>query len=556
MLWNQTNNPIRTLFLFYTIFLLSGLSSFPLIDWDENIYGTVSKNMFLNGEFFRLTVNDQLYTEKPPYIFWITSLFYFCFGINEFATRLQAILSGLVCFISIYWFAKRHFSKQLATFWCLLYSSSLIPLVLSRTAYIDHWFNTFLFLSFCFLYEYYLKLKSGFKDRLPWIILSGIAIGFGVLTKGPLGLFFPVASFLFLLFIERKFRIFWLDVLLGFLVFLLVLSIYYVPNLLFYGTDTLKGFYAFQGMLLSKSLESHTGPWFYHFLVAFIGFFPWTALIFLGFRKQNLDLFFSKDSPMRAVSLFFSFWMLSLLVIFSIVQTKLPHYSSSLYLGLSFFGATLLNRWEQSPDIFNKRKLVGLTAFFGVLLGVLFFALPFLFQYLSTLPDFQKQYGSYPKDSIGLVETIPGVILFLGSLASLIWLNSQKIAPFVIHLWTTSQVFLVSLSLLLMPILLSLVQDKNLRLYDYAIALGGRVGFYKYLTFYPMFYRPESILIMGNYKFRDDSDYLTKEKFLELDKPLFLITTPNKLFELPFLYPDRKFELVTKDIDLILISVK
>ncbi|MDX1959645.1 MAG: glycosyltransferase family 39 protein [Leptospiraceae bacterium] len=551
-----TRHPIRIIFVFYCLFLFIGLDSFPLIDWDENIYGIVSKNMFLNKEFFRLTINEQLYTEKPPFIFWITSLSYYLFGIHEFSTRLQAILSGLVCFYSIYRFGKKYFSEKVATYWCLLYSSSLIPLFLSRTAYIDHWFNTFLFLSFCSLYEYHLKKEESFSIRFPWILCSSLFIGLAVLTKGPLGLFFPIASYLFMLIMIKRIQIRWLDVLLGFFIFLLTTSLYYIPNLYLYGSETLKGFYQFQGKLLSKSLEGHTGPWFYHFLICFIGFFPWTALLILMIKKSNLVLLFRDSNSHKGISYYFGFWMLSLLLIFSLVQTKLPHYSSSIYLGLSFFGARLLSLKEESNDPSQRKQFYLGTIFVGILISVLFLSLPFVFSYYSSTPNFQKQFGNYPKDALGSFAILPGIILIVGVSSALLWIKKDTYSNFLLHIWTTAQLFFVSISLFLAPCLIPMLQDKNLRLFDIVKEKKGIIAFYKYLSFYPMFYREDPILIMGNYKFKDDTIYLSSEKFDSLKKPLYLITTKNKKMELDFLFPKRTFTIIKEDTDLLLISVQ
>ncbi len=553
---NFLQRPIYLIFLIYGILLFTGLGHFPLIDWDENIYGAVSKSMYQNGEYFRLSVNNQLYTEKPPFIFWITSLSYHLLGISEFSTRLQSVLSALTSFCFLYWFGRRHFSEKLATFWSLLYSSSLVPLFLSRTAYIDHWFNTFLLFSFCFIYEYHLKKSEAFKSRILWILLASLSMGLSVLTKGPLGLFFPLASYFLLLLFERNFLLNWLDLIIGFLFFTLVIGVYYAPNLYLYGTATIRGFYEFQGMLLSKSLESHSGPWFYHFLIAPIGFFPWSALIFIGFTKSNLKFLFSKKSEHHSFSVLIGCWMTLLLLIFSIVQTKLPHYTSSLYLCLSFFGARLLSANDEKQIVLSKRLFYGISTLILFVFGLLFLVLPFLFEYLSSDLSFQRQYGKYNSESLGFLAALPGLILLFGMLSSVYWFNKNHINRYILHIWLSSQLFLVSISLFLAPFLIPLLQDKNLRLYDFAKEQGGIVAFYKYLSFYPMFYRDEPILIMGNYKFRDDSDSLSPELYSKFQKPLYLITTRNKILELPFLFNGRTFDIVKEDTDLILIRVK
>ncbi|EPG76025.1 dolichyl-phosphate-mannose-protein mannosyltransferase [Leptospira fainei serovar Hurstbridge str. BUT 6] len=533
----------------YFLFLILGLGSFPLIDWDENIYGAASKGMFVSGDFFRITVNGQLFTEKPPLYFWLAAISYFTFGLNEFGTRFPSVLSAVLAFGTIYFFGKRLRSSKFGIIWALLYSSSLLPLVLARTAYIDHLFNTFIFLGAVGLCLYDTDIRKQTPGAWKWLIAASASMALAVLAKGPLGLCIPVASFIAMRIFERRFQISIIHTAIGAVVFIGAVSVYYLTDYLLHGEEFLQGFLEFQRKLLTKSLESHTGPWFYHFIAALIGFFPWTPFLFAYISKGRREIL--KEDGIRQVSLLMIAWTGIVLIIFSIVQTKLPHYSSSIYFPLSFFTALVLERF--GAELVLKKWIILSFLSFSCIVSVLFLGLPILANYLirSGFSD-EKVFPEF-----GIIDSIPGLVLLAGILFA--YFRVRSVTPgdlsgkFIFPVWVTLLVFLISLSVTLAPKVIDLLQGKTLRLFDRAVREeGGEVIFYKYLSFYPMFYRDQPIHIVGSYKFKDESDLLNHPPE---GKKLFIIGNANSQTELIFLYPNRKFVPIETEGGLVLLRV-
>lgn len=505
--------------------------------------------MFLSGDFFRITVNEQLFTEKPPLYFWLAAISYSAFGLNEFGTRFPSVLSAVLAFGTIYFFGKRLRSSSFGILWALLYSSSLLPLVLARTAYIDHLFNTFIFLGAVGLCLYDTDIRKQTPGAWKWLVAAFASMALAVLAKGPLGLGIPVASFLVMRIFERRYKISIVDMAIGATVFFGSVSIYYLTDYLLHGDEFLQGFLEFQRKLLTKSLESHTGPWFYHFIVALIGFFPWTPFLFAYISKDKREIL--KEEGVRQVSLLMIAWTAIVLIIFSVVQTKLPHYSSSIYFPLSFFTALVLERF--GSELMLKKGITLSFLLFGTLLSVLFLGLPVLANYLikSGFSD-EKIYPQF-----GIVDSIPGLILLTGILFA--YFRGRKVVQddlllkFIFPVWMTLLMFLISLSVTLAPKVIDLLQGKTLRLFDRAVREEqGEVIFYKYLSFYPMFYRNQPIHIIGSYKFKDETDLLNRPPE---GKKLFIIGNANSQAELIFLYPKRKFITIETEGGLVLLQV-
>ncbi|MGJ4788664.1 glycosyltransferase family 39 protein [Leptospira koniambonensis] len=529
--------------LVYLSLLIFGLGSFALIDWDENIYGAASKSMLETGEYFRIQVNGQAFSEKPPFFFWFANLFYKVLGVSEFSTRLPSVFSGIFSFLILVRFGTLLHSKKFGYVWAFLYSASLLPLLLARTAYIDHLFNTFILASVLSLYLYETKEKEDFRSRAIWILSAAFFGGIAVLTKGPLGLAIPLFIFGANRLLDRNFRIRISDFMLFGIAAVVVLSFYYLANFILYGNGFLVQFFDFQKKLLTKSLESHTGPWFYHFIVMFIGFFPWTALLFPS--AKNWKIF--TDPKISRISKYFIVWLGVVLLIFSIVQTKLPHYSSSIYFPLSFFAAYMI---LERPEILKSAAFTFSFLGIGFVVGLIFLLLPQISEYSSSSMGVGKEL----LPSFDFWDSSSGLVLLLGILIGFIGLqlfkkgNEEGKDLFLASTWISMLIFVGVLSSTITPKIISFLQDGNLRLYDKAEKSGNQIVYYKYLSFYPMFYREKKIHMIGSYKFKDETFLLdSKEK-------LSIICNRNSVLELVLTYPHRNFQEVSAESGILLLD--
>ena len=64
-----------------------------LFPTDETRYLAVAWEMSLSGDYFVLTKNFELYSHKPPLLFWLINLTWLVTGVSEGAARLV----GPVC---------------------------------------------------------------------------------------------------------------------------------------------------------------------------------------------------------------------------------------------------------------------------------------------------------------------------------------------------------------------------------------------------------------------------------------------------------------------------
>ncbi|MEI8137071.1 MAG: hypothetical protein WCH21_07100, partial [Bacteroidota bacterium] len=98
--------------------------------------------------------------------------------------------------------------------------------------------------------------------------------------------------------------------------------------------DVIKEFIDYQIRLFNTEDSGHSGPFVYHFVVLLIGCFP-ASLIFIASYLNYKDLTpYQKKFRKVFICLF---WVV--LLLFSIVKTKIVHYSSVCYFPLTFIAA-------------------------------------------------------------------------------------------------------------------------------------------------------------------------------------------------------------------------
>ena len=76
--------------------LLIGLGERPLYKIQEVRIAETAREMVVSGDWLVPRYNGELRLQKPPLPYWLTAASYRLFGVNETATRLPAVLFGLL----------------------------------------------------------------------------------------------------------------------------------------------------------------------------------------------------------------------------------------------------------------------------------------------------------------------------------------------------------------------------------------------------------------------------------------------------------------------------
>ncbi|HAS47163.1 MAG TPA: glycosyl transferase [Microscillaceae bacterium] len=354
-----------------------------LFDWDEINFAESAREMLVTKDFARVQIDFKPFWEKPPLFFWLQAASMEIFGVNEFAARFPNALIGIVTLVLIFNIGSKVYNPRFGLWWTLVYAGSLLPHFYFKSGIIDPLFNLFIFLGVYQLYLMTLRKTNGQRNRKA--LLAGFFIGLGILTKGPVALLLSGLTLLVFWILSRKWRTFRIVELLLFgLVAFVVSSVWYLPETLNNGVGFITKFIEYQLDLASSTSTGHEQPIFYHPIVLLLGCFP-ASVYFLGsFRRNTADT--TEQSGFKT-------WMKTLfwvvLIVFSLITTKIMHYSSMCYFPLTFMAATYLFHIQEQRFRFAKllNILIGLI---GGVIALLLAALPIAIQQKEKLVPYIK----------------------------------------------------------------------------------------------------------------------------------------------------------------------
>lgn len=323
------------------LLFLPFLGQVHLFDWDEINFAECAREMIVSGDYLRAQIDFMPFWEKPPFFIWMQVLSMKLLGINEYAARFPNALMGIVTLITLFSVGKRIINEKMATWWVLLYAATWLPHFYFKSGIIDPTFNFFIFLAF---YQMYL-IRYDDKKTLH-AALCGIFLGLAVLTKGPVAILVAILAFIVYIITNKGMWGYRLkDILLIILFTLLPIVLWFGIDVLVYGWDYGKWFatefITYQVRLFRTEDADHGGPFFYHFIVLLFGCFPASLFLFQYTSRRTTD-----NEPARHFTRWMWILFLIVLILFSIVKTKIVHYSSLCYFPLTYLAALQLYRFD------------------------------------------------------------------------------------------------------------------------------------------------------------------------------------------------------------------
>lgn len=352
--------------VFAALLFLPFLGQVHLFDWDEINFAECAREMIVSKDYLRVQIDFQPFWEKPPLFIWMQVLSMKLFGINEYAARFPNAFIGIITLLSLYYAGKRVVNEKMASWWVLLYAATWLPHFYFKSGIIDPTFNLFIFLAFLQVY----LVRSG-KRKWVHSILAGMFLGLAVLTKGPVAILVALLSFIVYVIVNKGLWGYKIShILLVALSALATTSIWFGVEIIAHGWWFMQEFITYQVRLFNTEDAGHGGPFFYHFVVLLAGCFPASLFLFQYNRKRVTD-----NEPARDFTrwMWILFWVV--LLLFSIVKTKIVHYSSLCYFPLTYLAALQLYRLS-TEDVKIKGWVRGGLLFLGTVLAIAITALP------------------------------------------------------------------------------------------------------------------------------------------------------------------------------------
>ena len=437
-----------------------------LFDWDEINFAECAREMIVTSDYLNVQINFKPFWEKPPLFIWLQVLSMKAFGINEFAARFPNAICGIVSLLVIFNIGKKLFDVRFGLVWVLVYAGSILPHFYFRSGIIDPWFNLLIFLSIWFFVrlneaEAQLSGRSKFINAALWGVFTGLAI----LTKGPTALLIVglVAGIAYLNDLLRlagisprllkflpEFKLRISDIAVFLLFTILVGGSWFLAQILTGNADMVMKFILYQVRLFTIPDAGHGGHWSYHFIVLLIGVFPASLFALMRFRRVKGQP--EQQNQFHGIMLVM-FWVV--LILFSIVKTKIVHYSSLAYFPLTFFAAVAINDLLNGSLKWRKWLSVMLMVFaslFAIVVSVLPLVEKFKEKIIASViikDDFAVANLQADVKWTGF-EWLLGLFLLSAVIYTVILAKKQEIAKALIVLFGSTTIF-IALIIIVFP---------------------------------------------------------------------------------------------------------
>jgi len=183
MIPEKLKNNSYVLYLSVIILLLFRLlliGTIPLLDKTEARYAEIARLMWETKEWIVLQIDYGIpFWAKPPLSSWLSALSFTIFGINEFAARLPSYLLNVLILI----IAGKIVKKEGLSFYLPGFILLTMPEFLIHTGVVST-DTSFVFCLTIMMISFWKTMNS--ETKTAWNYIFFIALGFGLLAKGPL----------------------------------------------------------------------------------------------------------------------------------------------------------------------------------------------------------------------------------------------------------------------------------------------------------------------------------------------------------------------------------
>jgi len=355
-LWSlMLAHPRAVLVALCLLMYLPGLSALPPLDRDESRFTQATKQMIEPGDFIEIRFQEEPRNKKPVGIHWmqaITAGWLTAEPHNAiWAYRLPSVIAGILATLFVFGLGRRLFDDEVALISAGLFSSTLLMIGEAHIAKTDAVLLACVVGAQYLIAQFFMAARQGAEQpKLRYSALLGLAMGLGILVKGPMILFFTGLSVFALSFWERRWA--WISSMRP-LFGLGIVILLNVPWLVAIGLVT-SGEYFTQAIGLdflgkvAGSAEGHWGPPGYYLVSLLAGF--WPAWLFLP-PAIVYALARLREGAVR----FLVAWIAPAWIMLELLPTKLPHYPLPLYPALALLcGAAVMAGVRESRGFLDN----------------------------------------------------------------------------------------------------------------------------------------------------------------------------------------------------------
>ena len=412
------------LVLVAVLIFFTNLGNYTLFNDDEAKNTVCATEMYRRGDLIVPTFYEELRTDKPILLYWMMLTSFKFWGISELSARLASSIMSVGTTLLTYHLGRKLYSAKVGFLAGLIVCTCLLFSAVGRAATPDSALIFFVTLTFT-SYVWVVARERGGNFNGQEIAVDGtsssevetispnpeapaidnvlgdstsrlcvppiwklavpfyVAMGFGVLAKGPVAFVLPLTSILLFLLILlrdrdrereqwkspegpwwRRWSLIVLQTLrpralleatqrMHLWVGLGIVAAVALPWYLAVGIKTNGAW--LQGFLLDHNIgrainpkENHNGfPFYllYQLVALFLGCFPWS--VFLPVALYRMQERFGEDAPWKDSDRLLVCWAGVWFVCFSLVSTRLPNYLLPMYPAVALILARYFYDWER-----------------------------------------------------------------------------------------------------------------------------------------------------------------------------------------------------------------
>jgi len=314
-----------------------------LIDRDEPRFAEASREMIERGDYVVPHFNNDLRLDKPPLAYWAQMASYRIFGENDFAARFPSAVAAALVALSIFGWGRRIGGERVGWWAAIIFTLSLETFIHAKAAVADMWLVLFVTTAHWSGYELLrdwfgagsntvsarpAPLSGAPYRHVVWWLAFWVSLALGFLAKGPIAwtaLLTLAATKFFArdLPLGRRFKFGR-----GIVLMLVIVALWGIPALI-----------QTHGQFLSVGLGRHVvtrsfvtmeghglnsiGGYFlllpFYFVAIFVSFFPWSIKLPWLIKTLRRDHDKIDNYLFAGTAIVF--------IIFTLVSTKLPHYT-------------------------------------------------------------------------------------------------------------------------------------------------------------------------------------------------------------------------------------
>ncbi len=202
---------LALILLSWAVLQLGGLFTPGLLDDVDSIYIQVAREMLQRHDYVTPTIDGIRFFDKPPLMYWMAAGSMHLFGVHDWAARLPLALGVLALLLAVYALGVRLFQPispagspdRAGLYAALATATSLGPYLYTRFYIPDILIALWMALSIHLFLLALDRVKRGQSPLLPSLGFA-VVMALDVLTKGLIGIVFPLAFVVLYLAFTRR----------------------------------------------------------------------------------------------------------------------------------------------------------------------------------------------------------------------------------------------------------------------------------------------------------------------------------------------------------------